>query len=167
MSRTSDELREFATKKTAENYCCCHEPLLNIPLDHNIPDELHLMLRVTDILLENLIEDALQWDDKFFVWEKQRPCRKSRHVKNRTKLINNCGVTFHFSMGEKNADGKGSGTWDWASVHGGWWPQEIPQRATSKVGHRHWLHPTRDNNCVTTVEGKDFYSLKKEQTIYL
>ena len=52
------------TEKTGENYCCCHEPLLNIPPDHIILDELHLMLRVTDILLENLIEDATQWDDK-------------------------------------------------------------------------------------------------------
>lgn len=37
---------------------------VTIPPVHIIPDELHLILRVTDILLENLIEDALQWDDK-------------------------------------------------------------------------------------------------------
>ena len=62
--RTTQELKELAQKKTGENYCCCHEPLLNIPLDHIILDELHVMLRVTDILLEKLIEDAMQWDDK-------------------------------------------------------------------------------------------------------
>lgn len=49
--RTTEELKELACKKSGENYCCCHEPLLNIPLDHIILDELHLMLRMTDILL--------------------------------------------------------------------------------------------------------------------
>lgn len=119
MRRTTDELREFANKKTGENYCCCHEPLLNIPLDHIIPDELHLMLRVTDILLENLIEDAMQWDDKesSLSGGKKNLAEKSRHVKNLVKSINSCGVTFHL-WEKKNADGKGSGTWDWTSLMG-------------------------------------------------
>ena len=119
MRRTTDELREFANKKTGENYCCCHEPLLNIPLDHIIPDELHLMLRVTDILLENLIEDAMQWDDKesSLPGRKKNLAEKSRHVKNLVKSINSCGVIFHL-WEKKNADGKGSGTWDWTSLMG-------------------------------------------------
>jgi len=59
LRRTHEEMREIAGKTTGENYCCNHKPLHNIILD-----ELHLMLRVTDILIENLIEDAMQWDDK-------------------------------------------------------------------------------------------------------
>ena len=95
MCRTTDEIRKMASETTGENYCCCHEPLLNIPLHNIIPDELHLMLRVTDILLENLIEDAMQWDDKegSSSARKQSP-EKSSHVKNLVKLINNCGVSF-------------------------------------------------------------------------
>ena len=58
------EMFELPTKKSGENYCCCHKPPLVILLDHIILDELHLMLRITDILIENLIEDAMQWGDK-------------------------------------------------------------------------------------------------------
>ena len=64
LKRTIQEMFELSTKKSAENYCCCLKPLLVIPLDHIILDELHLMLRITDILTENLIEDAMQWNDK-------------------------------------------------------------------------------------------------------
>ena len=118
LKRTIQEMFELATKKSGENYCCCHEPLLVIPLDHIILDELHLMLRITDILIENLIEDAMQWDDKeSSSYSKKRSVEKSEHVKKLLQAINNCGVTF--SIWEKrNADGKGSGTWDWTSLMG-------------------------------------------------
>ena len=64
LRRTLEELKEFASKSKGENYCCVHQPLLNIPLDHIILDELHLMLRTTDVLFGNLVEDVMQWDDK-------------------------------------------------------------------------------------------------------
>jgi len=34
-------------------------PLLNLELDHVIPDELHLMLRVMDVLIQGLIDTML------------------------------------------------------------------------------------------------------------
>ena len=40
-----------------------NQPLLNIPLHHIVLDELHL-LRINDVLLANLIEDAMEWDDR-------------------------------------------------------------------------------------------------------
>ena len=59
MVRTLEEIREMPTT-CKDNYCCDKEPLLKIPLDHIVVDELHLMLHVTDILIENLDhEDAL------------------------------------------------------------------------------------------------------------
>jgi len=64
LKRTIQEMYELSTKKSDENYCCCHKPLLVIPLDHITLDDLHLMLRITDILPENLTEDATLWDDK-------------------------------------------------------------------------------------------------------
>ena len=39
-----------------------HEPMLNIELDHVIPDELHLLLRVTDVLINNIITSAISYD---------------------------------------------------------------------------------------------------------
>jgi len=110
LKRTIQEMFQLSTKKSGENYCCCHKPLLVIPLDHIILDELHLMLRITDILIEKLIEDAMQWDDKESSSStKKRSVEKSEHVQKLTKAINNCGVSF--SIWEKrNADGEGSGT---------------------------------------------------------
>ena len=40
-------------------YCCTHEPLLNIELDHVILDELHLLLRIVGVLLGNLLEEVI------------------------------------------------------------------------------------------------------------
>ena len=37
-------------------------PLLEIDLDHIIPDELHMLLRVTDVLIQNLIHAATSHD---------------------------------------------------------------------------------------------------------
>jgi hypothetical protein len=41
-------------KENAKNnkYSCAHRPLLNISLDHVVPDELHLMLRVTGMNID-------------------------------------------------------------------------------------------------------------------
>ena len=73
---------------------------LNIPLEHVILDELHLMLRITDIMLENLIEDAMQWDDKESSSStKKRSVEKSEHIKNLIAAINNWCVFFN--MGEE------------------------------------------------------------------
>jgi len=113
LRRTLNELHEFASKSKGENYCCVHQPLLNIPLDHIILDELHLMLRITDVLIGNLVEDVMQWDDK----ESFLTCKKKVHLDKLVQVINSCGVSF--SVWEKrNADGKGSGTWDWTSLMG-------------------------------------------------
>ena len=38
------------------------KPLLDLELDHVISDELHLMLRVTDVLIKALIETARTYD---------------------------------------------------------------------------------------------------------
>ena len=42
----------------------CINHFFNIPLDHIILDELHLMQRITDVLIGNVEEDAMQWGDK-------------------------------------------------------------------------------------------------------
>jgi hypothetical protein len=54
LCRSLKEIKEMCHKKT-DNYCCCSEALLDIDLVHVIVDELHLMLRVTDVMIENLI----------------------------------------------------------------------------------------------------------------
>ena len=98
MSLTFEDVKKYA--KTGE-YCCIDSPLLNIPLDHIILDELHLLLRFTDVLMSNLIEDAMELDDKDdFLKKKGEP--KGTHLRKLTQLINSCGVTF--SVWEKRME---------------------------------------------------------------
>ena len=44
-----------------DNFCCDKNPLLNSELDHIVVNKLHLMLRVTEILTENIISECLNW----------------------------------------------------------------------------------------------------------
>jgi hypothetical protein len=58
---TLDDIKKIASKQL---YCCKDMPLLDVPLDHIVLDELHLLLRITHILLSNIIEAAMELDDK-------------------------------------------------------------------------------------------------------
>ena len=77
LRRTLEELYECALKSKEENYCCVAVLLCSstIPLNHIILDELHLMLQVTDVLIGNIVEDVIHWDDKFSNsnWEEKNP----------------------------------------------------------------------------------------------
>ena len=64
LKRTIKEISELAKKKGKQNYCCKHTPLVKIELDRVIVDELDLLLRILDVLIENLIRDALDCDQK-------------------------------------------------------------------------------------------------------
>ena len=62
MALTLADVKKYASDKN--QFCCKDMPLLDVPLSKIVLDELHLLLRVTDILLSNLIEDAMELDDK-------------------------------------------------------------------------------------------------------
>ena len=62
LKRTLEEIKRLCPW-SKDNYGCINEPLLNIPLTNNvIADELHLLLRITDKLLENIIDEVLEKD---------------------------------------------------------------------------------------------------------
>ena len=46
MARTFEEIRKCTRN---HSYSCVHPPLLNVPLDNIVLDELHLMLRTTNV----------------------------------------------------------------------------------------------------------------------
>ena len=94
---------------------CVRQPLLNIPLDHVIPDELHLLLRITDVLLTNLLDDAMERDEKEDNL-KARGMEKGVHLKAIVQLINSCGATFN--VWEKQDGANGATTMDWTSLMG-------------------------------------------------
>ena len=76
-------------------------------------DELHLMLRITDVLIGNIIEDAMSWDEK----ESFISGKRKIDLDNLIKAINSCGVSL-LEWEKRNADNKGSGTWDRTSLIG-------------------------------------------------
>ena len=102
-----------------KEFCCINQPLLNIPRDHIVLDEVHLLLRMADVLMNNLIEDAIERDDKESVLMAQRreKLERGKHLRKLAETINSCGVKFNV-WEKKNADGKGSGTVDWTSLKG-------------------------------------------------
>ena len=115
LGRTLEEIWEMS-QKSKENYCCDKQPLLNIPLDHIVVDELHLMLRVTDILLENIVHECLDWD-KDDDLDSKKGAVTGLHLKSLIGAIRSCGVSFDV-WEQRNADGKASGKHDWTSLLG-------------------------------------------------
>lgn len=71
MERTLQEMIALS-KKNKDTFCCEHQPLLNIETNHVILDELHLLLRVVDVLLNNLLEEVLEWDKTEDVKKKRK-----------------------------------------------------------------------------------------------
>ena len=115
LARTLKEMFEMS-KKSRDNYCCDKQPILNIPLDRIVVDELHLMLRITDILIGNLVQECLDWD-KDDDLDHKKGAATGLHLKSLIRVIKSCGVSFDV-WEQRNADGKGSGKHDWTSLLG-------------------------------------------------
>ena len=92
MSRSLEEMHAMSTK-SKDNYCCHHPPLFNIDLDHVVQDELHLLLRVTDILTENLVLECIDWDKEEEI-DLPRGSVRGFHLKRLIETIRSCGVSF-------------------------------------------------------------------------
>ena len=71
-------------------------PLLELELDHIIPDELHLVLRVMDMLIQALIGTAVAWDHYDAHEQGKRSIKggEGPMVQNLVKRIKECGVHF-------------------------------------------------------------------------
>ena len=89
-------------------------PLLDVELDHVIPDELHLMLRVMDVLIQGLIDTALAYDRHQHRLSHSRSSYKALDgpmLNNLMTAIKKCKV--HFCLYEQE-DGK----MEWPSLLG-------------------------------------------------
>jgi len=117
-------------------------------MDHVILDQLHLLLGILKVLIENLIRDALQWDQKDN-WDKKLAAQKNIYLNELQKTVRSCGISF--DIWEKtNADGKGSGQYDFTSLPGSD-KKKITKRSTQQAS---WCYPVRDcENCSETLGG--------------
>ncbi|KAL5020500.1 hypothetical protein ScPMuIL_003392 [Solemya velum] len=79
-------------------------PLINIEPHHIVIDELHLMLRVLDVLIRNLVDDANDLDS-----ERQARKEKSDHLHCLVESIRSCGVSFNMWKSK-------TGELDWTSM---------------------------------------------------
>lgn len=86
-----------------ENYGCIHKPLLAIPLTNVIPDKLHLLLRITDKLLQNVIVKVLE-RDAVEDFEKPKGQTKRVHLNKLVKVINELGISLSV-WNKRNAGG--------------------------------------------------------------
>ena len=91
-------------------------PPFDIELDHVVLEELHLMMRITDRLTENIITEVMERDSKAD-FLKKRGEDKGIYFKRLISVINDLGITF-LVWEKTNADGKGSGSYDWTSLMG-------------------------------------------------
>jgi hypothetical protein len=87
MQRTSQNLKEDVVKN---DFGVRAQPLVSIEPEHIIIDELHLLLRICDKLLKNLILDTKTLDDKNAVHGE-----KSDFLGQLTEKIRGCGVSFY------------------------------------------------------------------------
>lgn len=79
-----------------------HEPLIHIPLQNVVPDELHLLLRVTDVLTRNLINGAMAYDQQNS--SRIRDILKRPMITNLLKAIRSCGVSFNIFIKKEGFD---------------------------------------------------------------
>ena len=60
--RSIEDIVACAAANHKESVSVKHLPLLPIDLDNVVPDELHILLNVMDVLLENLVNHVVQLD---------------------------------------------------------------------------------------------------------
>ena len=70
-------------------------------LDHVVPDELHLFLRIMDILIENLISYAVELDIR--ATRKQTDLLQGATLKKVQASIQSCGVSYSKSGRKKRS----------------------------------------------------------------
>ena len=77
-----------------------HKPILNIELDYVIPDELHLLLRITDVLINNFITSAVSYDISNSTG-KPKPLEGPMTLSLITEIRKHIGVQFNIYEKEK------------------------------------------------------------------
>ena len=98
-ARTIAEIQKFAEskKKATDKYGCVRQPLFpSIPVDHIIPDVLHLFLRICDVLINLLITELRRLDGLEKVRIQKIDQSKVNIKKYENFLNETCKVGFHF-----------------------------------------------------------------------
>ena len=91
-----------------------HYPIITISPQKIVLDELHLMLRIGDVLIRNLVHEMVVSDKRG-----ERLGRTHTYLDQlQATICNECKVTFRV-WEKRDPDGKPSGKYDWTSMMGG------------------------------------------------
>lgn len=145
LKRTNESLRlNSAVGKLGSK----QPPLINIEPENIILDELHLQLRICDVLLQNLIDDCKQLDSKLEVLGE-----KPHHLQDFVCKVRECGVSFNTWVD------KGNSELNWTSLTGSDYNKllkQLPEKllfVVSKDTHDQvvflWNEFTKIHKCVS------------------
>ena len=104
-ARSVQEIVEYAAlPRSQEKFNVSHVPLFpTIPLSHVVIDNLHLFLRVADVLINLLITELRQQDsiDQRKRFTGQFDVSKFKHLENYEKFVSSLGIpSFQFYVGQ-------------------------------------------------------------------
>ena len=92
-------------------------PLLSIDPDHIVLDELHLLLRILDILIRNLIYEMVHLDTHNSQRGSRSQSASVTHLQQLVSTIRECGISFNV-WEKQDGDRKPSGKYEWTSLTG-------------------------------------------------
>ena len=104
---------QHSTWHCSKHLGCIHPPLLNTEVDSIMVDELHLMLRVGDVLLRNLI---LYADSRDHASHEHR--EEANNLWQLEQAIHSCGVSFQIWQKREPTGKPISGSYDWTALTG-------------------------------------------------
>ena len=99
------ERRALSELKANGEFSSINKPLLDLELDHTVHNELHLMLRVTDVLIKALIETARVYDKhqhRVLGIQCSYKALDGPSLKNLILTIHNCRVYFYVYEDEQD-----------------------------------------------------------------
>ena len=144
-ARTVEEIQKLALeKKRGLKYGCIQQPLFPaIPVDHVVPDILHLFLRISDVLVNLLILDLRTMDaiEKCRSTESKQATSKNLD-KYITYLNENCKICFHMYVDKESKNLK------WRDLTG---PQKLKLFKSTKIVERTVSKSTKSTGSSTVV----------------
>ena len=93
---------------------CVRQPLFDIPLDRIVLDELHLLLRIGDVLLRNLILQV----DSMGHRRKEHNGQDSNGIKELEEAVRACGVSFQIRQNREPTGKPIPGSYDFTALSG-------------------------------------------------
>lgn len=113
MKRTLDTIKNCASLSASspanKRLGVQDHPIFTIEPDNVVIDELHMFMRIVDILIRNLVLELVNMD--------RRNRLQASKLRDLEASIRECGVTFRV-WEKRDANGKPSNTYDWTSLKG-------------------------------------------------